>query len=218
LPEESISKVGKVDGVWSACSVVDPRGYVLGFVGDRTRYYGEGYPNVYVSIYDVYRGRLEIRNTGKAHPGRPAQGRPFCFAAGRNAIFFQEYGPAQGRTRATKRQRTWLYDVERNSWKDLKPARQPGVAPGVVEHLDGQDAAILLADGGDGVAIQWVYSFKRNAWAPLPHAGARFKVGKPYGQVAYAARYGVLVAAAGETAVMRPDVGAVNWGAAPAAR
>jgi hypothetical protein len=198
--------------------VADPRGYVLGFVGDRTRYYGADYPNVYVSVYDVYRGRLEIRNTGSPRPGRPVQGRPFCFAPGRNAIFFQEYGPPQGRTPATKRERTWLYDVEKNTWKDLKPARQPGVAPGVVEHLDGQDATILLAAGRDDAAIQWVYSFEKNTWALLPHAGAGFKVGKPYGQVAYVSRYGVLVGVHGETTVMRPDVGAVNWGAAPAAR
>lgn len=55
----------------------------------------------------------------------------------------------------------------------------------------------------------WVYSLKRNAWTCMAENGA--SIGAPYGQAAYVARYGVLVAVP-STRVMRLDVEKLNWG------
>jgi hypothetical protein len=210
LTESEIRKGEKVDGVWSACHVVDPRGYVLGFVGDRSSYYGATYPNVYVSVYDVYTGKLEVRNSGNPHPQRVGESRPYCFLTGRNAMFFYECS-IDRKTRKPRREHTWIYDVKTNAWKDLKPARQPGVKPDTVEYIDGQNAVMLLSAAGRSKAVQWVYSLEKNTWAPLPFAGAGLYVGSPYGQVAYVAKYGVLVGVAGSTTVMRPDVSKAKW-------
>jgi len=58
---------------------------------------------------------------------------------------------------------------------------------------------------------QWVYSFQKNTWAELPVAGAKVPFARPYGQVVYCAKYGVLVCPRGGTFIIRPDVGRAKW-------
>ena len=59
-------------------------------------------------------------------------------------------------------------------------------------------------------AEQWVYSFERNAWAPLPGRGEEAGLATPYTQMVYVARSGVLVNLP-RTAVMRPSVREMAW-------
>ena len=209
LPEAQITRGEKVDGVWSSVHVVDPRGRVLGIVGDKTEYYGSTYPNVYVSIYDVYKNTLEIRNTGAPHPQRVGECRPFCYLAGKNQVFYYELSHDR-RTKKIAREFTWVYDIGTNKWIDLKPTRQPGAGPHTVLYIPEQDCVLLLRAGGSK-AVQWVYSFEHNTWAPLPFEGGPVYVGRPYAQVIYSQPYGVLVGVAGRTTLMRPDFRSVKW-------
>jgi hypothetical protein len=101
--------------------------------------------------------------------------------------------------------------VATNAWKDLKPGRQPGIGPDVVEYIDGQNAVMLLSKAGKDKVVQWVYPFEKNTWAEMPHTGKGLCVGSPYGQAACVAKYGVLVGVAGRTMVMRPDVSKAKW-------
>jgi hypothetical protein len=211
MPEALIHREKDVDGVWSAVHVADPAGRIVGFIGDRTQYYGSTYPNVYVSIYDIYKNTLEIRNTGRPHPERVGESRPFCYLTGKNRLFFYEFSQDR-KTKKVRREFTWVYDVATNKWIDLAPKRQPGVKPDTVLYVPGQDCVLLLRATRKKKAVQWVYSFKKNTWALLPFQGVPMYVGSPYGQVVYSPPYGVLVGVAGKTTLMRPDVTAVEWG------
>ncbi len=202
---EPIDRGENVDGVWSEVSVADPSGRVIGFVGDRTEYYGDNYPNVYVSVFDVYANRLQVRNSGAPHPQRYAESRPFCWLDGKDRLFWYEYSFDRKENKAT-RQATWVYDLKTNAWIDLKPKSQPpGLAYNCV-YLADQDAVWAVVEGDR----QWVYSFARNDWAELAAEGA-IKFTHPYGQVVYAAGYGVLVSPRPPTRLMRPEAARAKW-------
>lgn len=80
-----------------------------------------------------------------------------------------------------------------------------------VEFIDGQ--AAIFAVIGDGRT--WAYSFARNTWAPVPlETDSEMGFASSYAQVVYSARCGVLVNVGAQsrgTAVMRPDLGKIEW-------
>lgn len=202
----------KVPGTYGRCCLVHPAGQVLGFGGALEPYDGRFFKGEnYFSVYDIYRNTLAVRSIPPPQPGIVYECRPFCTLADRNQVFFFE---CVRRKDKIERQRTWVYDVEKNAFTDLKPKRQPPDEPGTVLYLQGQDA-VWAAIGRDQ---QWVYSFRRNTWAPLPlqtdPPRARMQFDPVYTQVVYVAKYGVLVSvgsASRGTTVMRPDVRAVTW-------
>ncbi|MFP4057828.1 MAG: hypothetical protein ACLF0G_13260 [Candidatus Brocadiia bacterium] len=212
--QQKIAEVAKgegVDGTWGAVHVVDPAGRILGFVGNREQYYGKTFPELFVSIYDVYRNRLEIRKVPEPYPQRWGECRPFCALPDRDQVFFHEYN------RHTERHVTWVYDVGENRFVDLQPTRQcPPGEPLAVVYVPGQKAVLAIINRRpEKEREQWVYSFEHNAWAPLPiQAEGRLGFAGPYGQMVYVPTYGVLVntgSANRGTSLMRPDFSAIEW-------
>ena len=192
--------------------VVDPAGLVIGVSGLPAGYYSANYKTRHISIYDIYARRLVVRKVEKPYPERVGECRPFCCLADRKQVFFFEYR-AERKTGKVLRRGTWLYDLETNRFTNLKPPREPEGMPLVVEYIEGQNAVLAVIHcRGKGVE-QWVYSLERNRWAPLPlkAEGKRLpQFQRPYGQMLYVARYGVLVNLPG-TWLMRPDVKAAEW-------
>ena len=199
----TITRGDGVDGAWGAVHVASPDGRIFGLVGDRTQYYGTTYPNFYVSIYDIYTERLEVRKVRAPFPVRVPECRPFCYIADRDRIFFQEFA---GKGDKVRSHRTLVYDVKTNRFIDLKPKRLPPGLASTVEYLNDQKVVFAIINRKG----PWVYSFERNTWAPLPTAGP-IRYTAPYGQVVYSAKYGVLVSPRPPTTIMRPDVGKVKW-------
>jgi len=193
--------------------VVDPAGRVIGISGEPAHYYSRTYTTRHVNIYDVHENRLEVRKVPKPYPERVGECRPFCFVSGRNQVFLYEFR-AERKTGKVLQQGTWVYDITVNRFLNMKPrGQQPPGIPLAVESIDGQDAVLAVILTREKGAEQWVYSFRHNAWAPLPlkaegEAKPRFQ--RPYGQVVSVARYGVVVNLPG-TWVMRPDVSTVRW-------
>ena len=170
----------------------DPTGRMLGFVGG---FVWPGNQGVF-STLDVYTNRLTLQKMPAGGPGYPGEGIYHCYVAPMKKLFI------------LTNKGTFLYDPEANAYTDLKPRVQPDSGKGrvnMVLSLDGHDAVYAIVNGGE----EWVYSFKHNTWA-------RFKTNKPgvvipgpYGQMGYAAKYGVLVST--RDGVLRPDLGQVNW-------
>lgn len=187
--------------------LVDPRGYVLGFGGALEPYDGRTTPDAaYFSRYDIYRNKLQVKKIPDPRPGIVYECRPFCYVGQRDQIFFYELVDKSGQP---KRQRTWVYDVAKNRFADLKPKAQPPGEPRTVEFIDGQDAVYAVI--GDRKNLQeWVYTFADNTWRRLETTrDGPLSFATPYAQTVYVAKYGVLVNmghASGGTAVMRPDV------------
>ena len=199
----------KVPGTYGRCCVVHPDGRVFGFGGALEPYDGRFFEGeVCFSSYDIYKNTLEVKRIPPPFPGIVYECRPFCTLPEKNQIFFYECVAQKGQV---ERQRTWVYDIAANRFTDLEPKRQPPGQPGTVAYLEGQDA-VLAAIGRDQ---QWVYSFARNTWAPLPLASdSKFEFDPVYTQLDYVAKYGVLVsvgAASRGTAVMRPDASKAKW-------
>ena len=102
----------------------------------------------------------------------------------------------------------WLCDTKTNAFEQLAPKRSPVQGEvTVAEYIQDQNAiyAVIRASS-NREHEEWVYSFDRNNWAPLLTTGPKSHFTQPYGQLAYVAKYGVIVAVRG-TYVMRPDVG-----------
>jgi len=199
----------KVPGTYGRCCTVHPDGRVFGFGGALEPYDGRFFAGErYFSVFDVYRNTLTVRRVGPPCPGIVYECRPFCTLPDRNAIFFYECVARKGHV---ERQGTWLYDIAANRFTKLPAKRHPPDEPGTVEYIAGQNA-VFAAIGRDQ---QWLYSFEHNTWAPLPLASdAAFAFDPVYTQAVYVAKYGVLVsvgAASRGTAVMRPDLRAVDW-------
>jgi len=206
---DRVSLGKNVPGTYGRCCVVHPAGRTLGFGGALEPYDGRFFKGeVYFGSYDIYANTLELKTIPPPFPGIIYECRPFCTLPDRDGIFFYECVARKGKV---QRRRTWVYDVARNRFTDLKPKRQPPDEPGTVVYLEGQEA-IFAAVGRDQ---QWIYSFKHNTWAPLPlQSDTRFGFDPVYTQLVYVAKYGVLVsvgAASRGTAVMRPDVRGVKW-------
>jgi len=162
-----------VPGTYGKPCVVFPDGRVVGFGGALEPYDGRFFEGEnYLSIYDIYKNTLAMKKIPPPCPGFVYECRPFCALPDRNQVFFYE---CVVKDKKIERQRTWVYDLATNRFIDLKPKRQPPVAdePGTVEYLEGQDA-VWAAIGRDQ---QWVYSFQRNTWAPLPLVGGVSIVG-----------------------------------------
>jgi len=115
----------------------------------------------------------------------------------------------------------WFYDLDRGGvWRQRKLSSRkkdkesPFNGPGgteLAEYIEGQDAVwcVLRNRNMKKRTEYWVYWFKRNAWTCMTEEGA--SIGGPYGQAAYVARYGVLVAVPKRTRVMRVDVEKLKW-------
>jgi hypothetical protein len=198
-------------GMFGATHMATPDGRVLGFGGTLEPYDGRFFQNeAYFNSLDIYTNELTIRKIPAPHPAHVYEYRPFCFLPDRNQVFF--YGILIDRkTKKPARERTWVYDIETNRFKDLKPKEQPGVQPGTVEYIVGQNAVMAVTRDA-----QYVYSFEHNTWKPLPLRAddRRMRFAGPYGQMVYSAKYGVFVnmgRAARGVAVMRPDVTEIDW-------
>ncbi|MGC4115119.1 MAG: hypothetical protein QM765_11030 [Myxococcales bacterium] len=160
----------------------------------------------YFASLDVARSKLTVQKVTGGPLSDPNEDRPFAFLPDKNQVFFYECVVTNG---AIERQGTWVYDVAANSFTDLKPARQPPADPQTVEYLSTQNAVFAVIRGGQ----QWIYSFDRNTWAPLPMASDSPMVFEtPYAQTVYSAKYGILVnLGRNGTAAMRPDITQMTW-------
>jgi hypothetical protein len=191
----------------SAVHLVAPDGRVFGFGGrNMISRMARPHPNRSgFSVYDSYANTLTIRDVKPPFPGYLYENRPVCTISDRNAIFYyQGKGPV-----------TWLFDIETATFKNLEPKRQPPSGDvRVAEYIDGQNAvlAVITNRAKKKRAEHWVYSFKKNTWAPMKYNGKAAGVSGPYGQLAYVAKYGVFVNLP-RAQVMRPDVSAVDWDA-----
>jgi len=192
-----------VPGTYGVPHLTTPDGRVIGFGGGLEPYDGRFFPKeVYASEYDIAANTLTLKKVPAPHPEPVLECRPFCVIPDRNQVFFCE---ARGTRRAT-----WVYDLQANRFTNLHAKNQPVGEPRTVLYLDGQDAVFALI----GKACeQWVYSFKHNAWAPLPlrlSGEGTIRFARPYAQTVYVAKYGILVNLP-RTEIMRPDAGAVDW-------
>jgi hypothetical protein len=204
-----LDKDPKAPGVYGCPHLAAPDGHVLGFGGALEPYDGRFFAGeVYFNSLDIYTGELTVKKLAPPLPGFVYEVRPFCYMPDRNQILYYEYVGSKGKT---ERQATWLYDLRTGAFTDLKPKRHPPGEPNTIEYIDGQDAAFAVINRTE----QWVYSFKRNTWAPLPlDSDAKLGFAGPYTQLAYSARYGVLINtghASGGVAVMRPDFSQLKW-------
>ena len=195
---------GEAPGSWGLPHMATPDGRVIGFGGRMEPYNGRFSRDVQFVSYDIYSGSLDVRQIPEPFPSATPEGRPFCFVPdkrGRGRVFVLE--PSDDAPC-----RTWIYDISANAFTDLDAANAPTGRPGAVEYINGQGVAFAIV--GDA---QWVYSFERNRWARLPlkvAGGATPKFSRPYTQVVYSAKYGVLVNLPG-TELMRFDGAAVRW-------
>ncbi|MHC4916236.1 MAG: hypothetical protein ACYTGB_12170 [Planctomycetota bacterium] len=192
-----------VKGTYAGVHMATPDGRVIGFGGQLEPYNGRKCPGVlHFASLDVYRNKLTVKNVKPPFPGVVMEVRPFCYVADRGkagSVFFYEHRKGGGNA-------TWLYDVEKNAFTDLKPPKQPGGDPGTVLYLPDQKAIFAVINR----SAQWVYSLEKNAWTQLPKAGANVKFTGPYTQMVYSAKYGVLVNLPG-THLMRPDFSKLKW-------
>jgi hypothetical protein len=195
--------------------MVDPvRLRVLGFGGALEPYDGRlTADEAYFAIFDVAKNTLDVRALPEDRPDVTYECRPFCYLPDRDQVFFFE--SRQDRPEWSKHgpPQTWLYDLKTNRFADLKPDRQPPGDPRTMEYLAGLDA--VLAVIGKQADRQWVYSFERNTWRPLPIESDR-EIGfaRPYAQTVYVAKYRVLVNLGSHskgTAIMRPDLKRIDW-------
>jgi hypothetical protein len=193
--------------------VVTPDGRVLGLLGQNmvSSMADAGPGKSGLSSYDVHANTLTIRGAQPPFPNHLYEHRPLCYVPDRDQIFFLERAGGNDKLSA---QRTWVFDVKTCKWIDLKPKKSPFDGPGstcLAEYIDGQDAVFCsLVNRNQGKRTEyWVYSFKRNTWTCVEEKGA--DIGSPYGQAAYVAKYGVLVAVPKNTRVMRVDVEKLKW-------
>jgi len=184
-----------VSGTWGQPHVVDPAGMIYGFGGALEPYDGRFFPDeLYFNQYGIYSNELRIKKVEKPYPAPVLEYRPFCYLPDKRRIFFYEYRKDHGHA-------TWVYDIKKNRFIDLKPKRQPPGQVGTVLYLQDQNAVFAPA----GRDRQWVYSFDKNTWAPLAVKGELSRFDPVYAQTVYVPEYGVLVNLP-KTEIMRPDV------------
>ncbi len=172
--------------------------------------YADEIAEAYFCSYDVYANELTVKKIPPPWPGRVGESRGFCLLPDRQQVFFYEYRrPAGGRP---ERQRFWRYDIASNRFTELKPRRRPsmGVCT-VVAYLQGHDALLAVVRRAERTFEQWVYSLEHNSWVELPLVGEKPELVGPYGQMAYVARYGVVVSVPKTTTILRPDLEALKW-------
>ncbi|MFO7900766.1 MAG: hypothetical protein R6V58_17115 [Planctomycetota bacterium] len=190
---------------YGAPHMADPAGKLVSFNIMVGRKYGRTVRKVNFSSYDIYENKLTVRTVPKPWPSRVGESRPWCLLPDRGKIFyFQWHRPRKKDVEPDPH--CWIYDIEANRFTDLKAKNIPAGRCEIVVYLDGHDAIFATVHGK-----QWVYSFERNAWAPLPYKGDKTYLAGPYGQLAYVKKYGVLVNVPGNLAVMRPDLSEVKW-------
>ncbi|MBM4041823.1 MAG: hypothetical protein FJ290_25275 [Planctomycetes bacterium] len=220
-----------VPGSYGRLHVADPSGKLYGFAGHLEPYDGRFFTReAYFSTYDARENKLSVRRIPEPTPGWVGECRPFCMLPDRQQVFFYEFRKGGGHN-------TWVYDIKENRFINLKPKRQPGEDrlkaelqtdrlkaelqtdrlkaelrtgdPRTVEYVESQKCVFAVIGRNE----QWVYSFERNDWAPLPlkAEGERFGFQTPYAQLVWVAHHGVLVNFAGTTCLLRPDFSQVKW-------
>jgi len=192
-----------VPGSYGRLHVVHPSGKIYGFAGHLEPYDGRFFEKeAYLSCYDMRENRLSVRKIPEPAPGWVGEGRPFCMMADRNQVFFYEWRKDGGHN-------TWVYDLKDHRFIALNPKRQPPGDARTVEYVEEQGCVLAIVGEGE----QWVYSVAKNDWAPLPLQSAEGKVGfaRPYAQMVWVEKYGVMVNVHGRTYVMRPDLSRVIW-------
>lgn len=207
--QQKIGKVELGDGVpapYGVPHVVDPQGFVLGFGGALEPYDGRTTPEeASFSRYDVYRNTLTVKKISGERPGFVYECRPFCYLAGRDQIFFYEFVDKSDKV---QRQRTWVFDVEKNTFTQLAAANQPPGEPRTVQYLAGQDAVYAVIGERDNLQ-EWIYDLSKNAWRKLETTrDGPMSFASPYAQTVFVPQYGVLVNlghASNGTAIMRPQ-------------
>jgi len=192
---------GAADALGSA-HVADPAGRVMGFGGTLRPANRDGLPHF--SIFDIDQQTLVIRKIPKPYPARVGEGRPFCYLPDKDQVFYFEQNGAK----------TWVYDVKANRFTLLEPRRSPPTPKIVMgaEYVPEQNAVytvLFVQKGKQRSQEEWIYSFDRNDWAKLTTKGKKAFC-RPYNQVAYVPRYGVLVNVRG-TSIMRPDFSGLEW-------
>ncbi|MDD4888946.1 MAG: hypothetical protein PHU85_03380 [Phycisphaerae bacterium] len=189
-------------------NLADPAGRLINLIrtggGDSAR--------MFAAVYDVGPDKLTVREVPAPLPPvwEIGESRPFCYVAGEGSVFYMSAKPDQAATapqggKRPMKQATYLYDVGKNAFRELRPAHTPPAASvRVVEYVDSQKCAWAIV--GDQ---QWVYSFERNDWAQMPLVveGGGMWFQTPYGQMVWVARYGVFVNLGGGTWIMRPECG-----------
>ena len=198
LPVARLHRDPKAPGTFGWPHLATPDGRIIGFGGRMEPYNGRFSNHVNFFSCDVYTNELTVRAVPAPFPSATAECRPFCFVPDRGKQG-QVFVFAEG---------TWVYDIAANSFTELKPKRQPPGLAHTVEYIVGQGAVYAAI----GKQEQWVYSFAKNDWAPLPVQtdGGKFGFSVPYAQLVYSARYGVLVNLPA-TQLMRPDFSQIKW-------
>lgn len=193
---------GGVPGSYGRLHMAGADGCIYGFAGHLEPYDGRFFKDeAYFSTFDVKQNKLSVVKIPAPTPGSVLECRPFCLLGDRRQVLFYEY--RKGGPHAT-----WLYDIESNRFRDLRPRRQPPREPLAIEYIQGQDAVIAAIAPGE----LWVYSLKANDWRPLElrvqtadGKQTKMRIQDPYAQMVYVPRYGVLVNFSGTaTYVMRP--------------
>ncbi|MGM0486614.1 MAG: hypothetical protein ACQESR_07615 [Planctomycetota bacterium] len=191
-----------VSGTWGWPHMATPDGRVIGFGGRMEPYNGRFSSKTNFFSYDIYGNHLTVRNIPPPFPSATRECRPFCFVpdkAERGQVLVVE---------SAEKPRTWLYDIADNVFTDVQAANQPKGDPRTVLYIEEQNAAFAVIDDK-----QWVYSFEKNAWGPLPlrgQDGHEVEFSRPYAQTVFSARYGVLVNLP-RTELLRPDFSEVKF-------
>lgn len=187
----------------------DPSGKLVSLELVPPHRYADGIVEAYFCSYDVYANELTVKKIPPPWPGRVGESRGFCLLPDRQQIFYYEYRRAGGDR--PERQRFWMYDVRTNRFTELEPKRRPsmGVCT-VVEYLQGHDALLAIVRRGSRDFEQWVYLLEHNTWAELPLRGETPQFAGPYGQMAYVAKYGVLLSVPKTTLILRPDLSGIG--------
>ncbi len=192
-----------VPDTFARAHVVDPAGRVMGFGGSLEPYDGRVCRDeAFFGIHDVRTGRLEVRKIPDPRPGVVMECRPFCYLAGKDAVFFHEF--RRSREGTVLAEGTWVYEIAANRFRRLRPRRRPVGLPGTVVHVPDQNAVYaVIHDPRTRRAGQWMYSFARNTWVELTTAGQAVRFPRPYTQLVYVPTHKVLVNVP-RTALMRP--------------
>jgi hypothetical protein len=174
------------------------------------------------TVLDPVSGKFTTTKAGNRPPPSAGAdgGESFAqvYCEQRNVLF------AYGR-RGKNGTETWLYDIAKNEWRNLKPKKSPPAKP----RRGGQCAGIQIwVPDADLVLAMvkreklqdhppfWVYSFKHNTWAPLP-VKVQGKKPRNWGtdvweQMIYSRTLKAFVRTKhGWTWILRPDFSAIDW-------
>ncbi|MDD4889108.1 MAG: kelch repeat-containing protein [Phycisphaerae bacterium] len=221
--DRRIAQVDRPDKVppYPYVNILDPKGRLFNLIGEVPTRSAPNVTRYFISCLDLNEDKLMVKEVSKPIPEQCGlgEGRPFCYLPDRDQIFLMNAKPedpsksySEDPKKVPLKQVTFLYDVNKNVFAELPAVNTPPVrAVQVAEYADSQKCVLAIIGNA-----QWVYSFEKGDWAPLPtkaEGGVRFE--DPFAQVVWAAKYGVFVnTSLGATWVMRPDFGGLAFRAA----